>query len=160
MFGHYLTVAFRNFARYRLHTAVSVVVLTLGLTCFLAAYLVVSYLTSYEHKFANGKRTVVVFQGMHGPKIGFDWPQYPYSSVLLSDHLALDVPELETVARYRPIGGTSVTVDGEQKPVRSAVADSKLLTIFGFDVVSGDAGTGLVGGNAVITAIAAQSLFG
>ena len=36
MFGHYLTVALRNLARYRLHTAVSVLVLTLGLTCFLA----------------------------------------------------------------------------------------------------------------------------
>jgi hypothetical protein len=38
--AHYLTVALRNLARHRLHTAVSILVLVLGLTWFLAAYLV------------------------------------------------------------------------------------------------------------------------
>ena len=138
MFGHYLTVALRNIARYRLHTAVSVVVLTLGLTCFVAAYLVVSYLTSYDRQFPNADRSVVIFQGMHGPKFGFEWPSYPYSSVLLGEQLALDVPELPAVARYRTIGA-SLSFDGEQKPGRGiALAEPKFLTIFPFEAVAGD----------------------
>src|SRR5262245_46741288 len=112
MLGHYFTVALRNLARYRLHTAVSIVVLTLGLTCFLAAYLFVSYLRGYDRHFANANRTYVVFQGMHGPKIGFDWPSYPFSSVLLAEQLAADVPELEAVARTRGINAF-VAGDGQ-----------------------------------------------
>ena len=136
MLGHYLAVALRNIVRYRLHTAVSVVVLTLGLTCFLAAYLVVSYLTSYDRDFPNTDRSIVVFQAMHGPKFGLEWPSYPYSSVLLGEQLALDVPELAAVARYRPIGA-SVTVDGEQKPRLSiALAEPKFLSIFPFPTKS------------------------
>jgi putative ABC transport system permease protein len=160
MFGHYLTVALRNFARYRLHTAVSVVVLTLGLTCFLAAYLVVSYLKSYDRDFPNANRSVVIFQGMHGTKTGFDWPSYPYSSVLLAEQLALDVPELPAVARYRTISA-SLSVDGEQKARRGvALAEPKFLTIFPFEIVAGDLDAGLVGHGAIITADAAQAMFG
>ncbi|HUO66550.1 MAG TPA: ABC transporter permease, partial [Gammaproteobacteria bacterium] len=160
MVGHYVTVALRNFARYRLHTAISVVVLTLGLTCFIAGYLVVSYLRNYDTHFPNADRAVVVFQGMHGPKNGFDWPSYPYSSVLLAEQIALDVPELPAVVRYRPIGA-SMSVDGEQKPVFGvALAEPKFLTIFPFEVVAGDLGAALVGHNAIITAAAAQALFG
>jgi putative ABC transport system permease protein len=160
MLGHYLTVALRNFARYRLHTAVSVVVLTLGLTCFIAGYLVVGYLRSYDRHFPTADRSVVVFQGMHGPKIGFDWPSYPYSSVLLAEQLALDVPELQAVARYRSIGA-SVSVDGEQKPrIGVALAEPQFLSIFPFETVAGDLGAALVGHNAIITASAAHALFG
>ncbi len=160
MFGHYLTVALRNLARYRLHSAVSVIVLTLGLTCFLAAYLVVSYLTSYDRQFPNADRSVVIFQSMHGPKFGLEWPSYPYSSVLLGEQLALDVPELTAVARYRTIGA-SVSVDGEQEPrIGIALAEPKFLTIFPFETVAGDLGAGLVGHNAIITAGAAQAMFG
>jgi len=159
MLGHYLTVALRNIVRYRLHTAVSVVVLTLGLTCFVAGYLAVSYLRSYDRHFPTADRSVVVFQGMHGPKIGFDWPSYPASSVLLAEQLALDVPELPAVARYRMING-SIAVNGEQKPYAVALAEPKFLTIFPFETVAGDLGAGLVGHNAIITARAAQSVFG
>lgn len=159
MLAHYLKIALRNLARHRLHTAVSVVVLTLGLTCFLAAYLVVSYLRSYDRHFANADRSYVVFQGMHGPKIGFEWPSYPFSSVLLAEQLAADVPELEAVARMRWLNGF-VAVAGEVRPRRIAVAEPKLLTIFDFDVVAGDLRDALVGRNAVITASAAQALLG
>jgi len=160
MLGHYLTVALRNIVRYRLHTAVSVVVLTLGLTCFLAAYLVVSYLTSYDRDFPNADRSIVVFQAMHGPKFGLEWPSYPYSSVLLGEQLALDVPELAAVARYRPIGA-SVTVDGEQKPrLGIALAEPPFLSIFPFPTVAGDLGAALVGHNAIVTAGAARQMFG
>ena len=115
MFGHYLTVALRNLACYRLHSAVSVIVLTLGLTCFLAAYLVVSYLTSYDRQFPNADRSVVIFQGMHGPKFGLGVAVVSVQLRSAWEQLALDVPELTAVARYRTIGA-SVSVDGEQKP--------------------------------------------
>ncbi|HEX5047201.1 MAG TPA: FtsX-like permease family protein [Gammaproteobacteria bacterium] len=160
MLGHYFTVALRNLARYRLHTAVSVVVLALGLTCFLAAYLFVSYLQSYDRHFAHADRSYVIFQGMHGAKVGFDWPSYPFSSDLLAAQLALDLPELEAVARYRPVALSPVDVDGTPKPRRVAVAEPGLLTIFGFGVVAGDLRDALVGRNAVVTAGAAQALFG
>ena len=160
MLGHYLTVTLRNLGRHRLHTAVSVLVLMLGLTCFLAAYLAVSYLTNYDRRFANADRSYVVFQGMHGSKISFDWPSYPFSSVLLAAQLEADVPELEAVARYRALGNLTVTVDSELKPRRMAVAEPGLLAIFGFDVVAGDLRDALVGRNAIVTAGAAQALFG
>ncbi|HET8697483.1 MAG TPA: FtsX-like permease family protein, partial [Gammaproteobacteria bacterium] len=159
MLAHYLKVALRNLARYRLHTAVSVLILALGLTCFLTAYLVVSYLRGYDRHFANADRSYVIFQGMHGPKIGFDWPSYPYSSVLLAEQLAADVPELEAVARYRVFGGV-VDTDRDRRTRRLAAAEPALLEIFDFDVVAGDLRNALIGSNAIATASAAQALFG
>ncbi|HET8698550.1 MAG TPA: FtsX-like permease family protein [Gammaproteobacteria bacterium] len=159
MLSHYFKIAVRNLARHRLHTGVSVVVLALGLACFLAAYLAVSYLRGYDRHFVNADRSYVIFQGMHGAKNGFDFPSYPFSSVLLAEQLAADVPELEAVARYRQFGG-SVIVDGETQQRPMAAAEPKFLEIFDFQVVAGDLRAALVGRNAIITAGAAQVLFG
>ena len=41
MFGNYLAIALRTFRRRPLTTAVNVIALALGLTCFVAAYAVI-----------------------------------------------------------------------------------------------------------------------
>src|SRR5690606_8992659 len=110
MMAHYLAVALRAFGKHRAHTAVSVGVLALGLSCFLAAYLVVSHLRGYDRHFANGERIQVVFQAMEGPLVGFFWPFTPRSSYLLADLLRLEAPELDAVARLRSGSQTFVTI--------------------------------------------------
>ena len=161
MLRHYVTVALRGFVKYRLHSAVSVAVLALGLTCFIAAYLFVSYLRSYDRHFVNAERIHVIFQGMEGPSMGFSWPSYPASSYLLGEQLALDVPELDAVARYRTANGAFVTIDGDSKTRRIGYAEPAFLDIFDFQTLTGDLDGALAQPqSAVITASAAESLFG
>jgi hypothetical protein len=64
---------------------------------------------------------------MHGAKIGFDWPSHAFSLALVAEQLALDVPELSAVARYRVIGLLPVIVDAEQQQRRIALADPSFL---------------------------------
>lgn len=161
MMAHYLAVALRAFAKHRAHTAVSVGVLALGLSCFLAAYLVVSHLRSYDRHFANGDRIQVIFQAMEGPLLGFSWPFTPRSSYLLADLLRLDVPELDAVARLRSGNQTFVTVDGEARRQIVGYVDRPFLEIIDFPVVAGELQGALDSpASAIMTARAAESLFG
>lgn len=159
MLRHYLTVALRGLVRYRLHSVVSIAVLALGLVCFIAAYLVVSDLRSYDRHFSNAERIHVIYQGMEGPTIS--WTSWPMSSYLLGEQIALDAPDLHAVARYRSVNGAFVTVDGESRTRRVACAETAFLEIFDFVTLAGEAEALFAQPkNAIITASAAESLFG
>jgi hypothetical protein len=51
-----------------------VVVLTLGLVCFIATYLFVSYLHSFDRSFANVDRAYVITQTIRAESSGIDPP--------------------------------------------------------------------------------------
>ena len=60
MLGHYILVAFRNFRRSPVATAINVLALALGLTCFVVAYAVVQYWGHAESHFAKADRTYAI----------------------------------------------------------------------------------------------------
>ncbi len=160
VFVHYLTVAVRSFMRERLHTVASVAVLALGILCFTAAYLVVSYLHNYDRHFVNADRTLVIFQALRSSRFGLDYPSVPASATLLGPQLALDVPELESVARYRRGGNIRMALAGESRPFNVSYAEPSFLNIFDFKVVAGNLAGALSGRNAIVTTSAAERLFG
>jgi hypothetical protein len=108
---HYLVVAIRNLARQRLHSALSILVLALGLTCFLAASLFALYLDSFERGFAKHDRTYVLYQNSSWPQIGYHAPLGHQSGFALADQLAIEIPELEAVAR-QVVLAASLSADG------------------------------------------------
>ena len=70
MLAHDFTIALRRFARQRFHTAVGVAVLTVGLVCFIAANLFVSYVRGYDRHWPNADRIYVVAERMRAPQFG------------------------------------------------------------------------------------------
>lgn len=161
MLRHYLAVALRGFARSRLPSAVGVGVLALGGVCFVAAYLFVSHLRSYDRHFANAGRFYVIMQSIEVPASGMSVPLAPGSALPLAEQLKLDVPELEAVARYAFGGQSFVTVDGEASYQRIAYAEPAFLEIFDFATLAGDSSAALdTPRSAIITEHTAERLFG
>ncbi|HET7133267.1 MAG TPA: ABC transporter permease, partial [Gammaproteobacteria bacterium] len=165
MLHHYLRFALRAFARQKLHACLAVAVLTLGLTCFLGAAVIVLFVNSYDAQFGGANRLVAVYQSLAFP------PGAPASMVQgtdedLKQQLEVAAPELAAVARLAlqglPAGGTAA-VDGGVPQARSiGFADPAWAEMFGLAAVAGDAPAVVLAQprGAIVTEDAARRLFG
>src|SRR5262245_19664453 len=99
-----VTVALRRVAHQRFYNALNVLALAFGLVCFIATYLLVSYVRGYDRQFANVDRTFVIGQSIRAESQGIDVPFGVNSALHLAENLRLDVPELAAVARMQPTG--------------------------------------------------------
>jgi putative ABC transport system permease protein len=138
---------------------VGIVVLTLGLVCFMTTYLFVSYIHGYERNFANVDRTYVIAQSIVSESNGLDVPFRTGSALRLGEHLRLDVPELDAVARLHRTF-TSVAANSQAAARTVAYVEAPFFEIFNFVSVAGELDTAAMPRMAVITESAAQSLFG
>jgi putative ABC transport system permease protein len=158
MLAHYLTIALRAFGRYKLHSALGVLSLAIGLWAFVAAYSFVTYVYSFESGFAKSERIYALYQALSFPN-GFSLPLAPMTSEALAEHVRTEFPDLEAVARATEFGAV-VSVGGDDSFKTLFAADPALLDIFDFPFVRGDAHNALAPGGVVITEQAARELFG
>jgi putative ABC transport system permease protein len=159
--SHYLAVALRNFARYPLHTGLTIAVLALGLVCFIAAALFVLHLDSFDRQFPSSDRIYVVYQSSEWPANGVSMALAPSAALPVAEQLKIDIPELAGVARFL-LSGAMVSVDEAEATFRRvAYVDADWLDIFQLDVVAGDANGALARPRtAIVTQEAATQLFG
>ena len=105
MLKHDLIIALRRLMRQRFHTAVGVAVLALGLMCFLAANLFVSYVRNYDRHWHDADRIYVVAERMRAIDFGLSAVFDSRSDAPIAEHLRLEVPELAAVARLAQRSG-------------------------------------------------------
>jgi len=159
MLRHDLAIAVRRIASRPSYSTLCAAVLALGILCFLAAYVFVSYLRSYDHNFANHARTYVISQSVQ--TAARQTPLFMnYSALPLADHLRADFPDLTAVARYSlrlmPVG-----VGPEATQRRVGYAEPAFFEIFDFTPIAGDLRGALSEPRSVVlTKDTAQSLFG
>jgi putative ABC transport system permease protein len=160
MLAHDLTIALRRFARQRFHTAVGVVVLTLGLICFVAANLFVSYVRNYDGHWQNADRIYVVVERLRAPELGVTPSFDTGTAPPVAELLRVEAPELAAVARL--YGLPQVVAVGDRRvPLSVAYAESQFTQIFDLTALAGEARQPLaVPRSAVITQRAAERLFG
>jgi putative ABC transport system permease protein len=158
MLRHDLAVATRRIAAERLYSALGVVVLTLGIACFLAAYVFVSYIHSYDHNFAKVDRTYVVAQSLR-PRTGDAGPFFSNSAYPLADYLRAEFTDFDAVARYAvrmlPIG-----VGPDRSDRRIGYAEAAFKDIFDFTQIAGDIHALSEPRSALITESTARNMFG
>jgi len=160
MLVHDLTIALRRFARQRFHTAVGVAVLTLGLVCFVASNLVVSYVHNYDRHWQNADRIYVVVQRLRAPEFGVTPSFDTGTAPPIAELLRVDAPELEAVARLYGLPQV-VAVDDRRMPLSVAYAEPQFTEIFDLTALAGDLQQPLaMPRSAVITQRAAERLFG
>ncbi len=161
MLKHHLIVAFRNLARQRLHSVLSILVLALGLTCFLAAALAKLHLGSYDRQFAKSERIYVIYQSATWPQVGYRLAPGRTSAAGIAEKLAIEIPELEAVARQMMLGA-AVSADGRSARYHSlAGTDPAWADMFELRAVAGDARGALERQAAVVlTTGVASELFG
>jgi hypothetical protein len=160
MLRHYLVVSLRNLRRAPFVSAIKLLVLALGLTCFVIAFSLVSYWDQAERGFAKADRTYILTTRITLSD-GSDTGWQPRLDQRDFEKLKVQFPEFETLSRARA-GGVMPMAAGERKArLHASYADPEFLEIFDLPFVAGDARAALAApGSAVLTVDAAQRLFG
>jgi putative ABC transport system permease protein len=77
MLSNYLKIAYRTLLRYKAYTALNVLGLTLGLTCAILIYMLVSYHLSFDRYHKNADRVVRIVSYFNTPDGDFYTPGVP-----------------------------------------------------------------------------------
>jgi putative ABC transport system permease protein len=118
------------------------------------------YLRSGERQFAKSDRIHVVYQSMALP-FGVSIPLSPMSSAPLAELLAMEYPVLDAVARAVFSERTLISAEGRTSRLEVVAADPAFLEIFDLPFRTLASANPLTEpGGAIITAAAAEALFG
>ena len=159
MLKNYLKTAWRNIEKHKVHAAVNVLGLAVGLAFFILIGLYVRHELGYDGFHENGDRICRVEQVLaheSGTEATAGCPT-PLSGVLPAE-----IPEIESVTRVIVFGTrTLMTADGRKfDGVRTLAVDPEFLRIFSFGLVRGDGTSALAEPHAiVITETQARRMF-
>jgi putative ABC transport system permease protein len=160
MLKHDLTMALRRFARHRFHTAVGVLVLVLGLVCFIAANLFVSYIRNHDSHWPNVERIYVVAERLRAADYGVTPSFDTGSDAPIADLLRAEAPDLAAVARLHP-ARQLFAIDDRRVPFAVAYVEPKFTEIFELTALAGDSRLALATpSSAIVTQRGAERLFG
>ena len=95
MFQNYLKIAYRTLLRYKAYTALNVLGLTLGMTCAILIYMMVSFHLSFDGFHKNTDRVVRIVSYFHSSEGEFYTPGVPAP---LGDAARTEIPPLEKVS--------------------------------------------------------------
>lgn len=159
MFKSYLKITIRNLQRYKEYSAINILGLAVGLTCFLLISVYVRHELTYDRFHEKAERIYRI-----GVKIerGDLVRRMAWSQVPLGPALHADFPETEHVVRFwrasRPV------VLHEQNAFREKkfyFTDAEVFEVFSFQLLAGNPGTALASPNSVVlTESTALRLFG
>jgi putative ABC transport system permease protein len=159
MIKNYFKVAWRSFLRNKMHTAINVSGIAIGVAAFWLIFLYVADEISYDRYNANADRIVRVVQ--HTKWNGNDLHQVP-TSAPFAGALKESFPEIEEAVRIDLEGGGVITAPGKKIKQDDVIfADNSLLKIFSYDFLYGSSKNALeLPKTIVITESLANKLFG
>ena len=153
--------ALRHFHRHRLTTAINVVCLALGLSCFLLVYALTAHFGASDRHFEKSERTYVITQKLFWGGSDLSAPTAPNTTWPVAKYLRSDFPELEAVARVSKGREMPAAADGRKEFLNVAFAEPAFLDIFDFRLLEGDRRNALRQPRSVLlTEQAALRLFG
>ena len=162
MIRHYLLVAFRNFRHAPVSTVISVFGLSIGLICFVGAYVVTNYVHSFEQGFPNSDRIYTISQETLISGSEFGSGGLPITAQPVTKYLRADFPELEAVAYTvfaQEFGVKTGTGDKSFRQIQ--FAEPEFLDIFQLPFVARIDGNPLARPHsAIIRREAAEQMFG
>ncbi|MDF1624002.1 MAG: ABC transporter permease [Pseudohongiella nitratireducens] len=163
MLKHYLLAAWLSFRHNTISSISNILMLSLGLTCFIFTFSLTEYWNNAESHFPNADRTLVIgsqWQLADGSASG--GVNLPLSPHHLRGYLESDFPQLESVARVLFINqDTPVRTKNTTQRLRTFAADPEFLDIFNLPFAQGGYSNALQSPNsAVITHDTAIKLFG
>lgn len=164
MLRHYWLLALRSVRRAPLASAVNMVVLAVGVACFLTAYAYTKFWQSSERYFTNADRIYALSQVVTRPGTTAPVLQ-PFTSTQVAELMKADFPALENVARAIGVndvnGETSVSTGERALRLTGYAVDPEFLRIFALPFLAGDSQSALdMPGSVVLTKESAARLFG
>ena len=133
MIRHYITIASRNFIKYKLQTLISVIGLAIGLVCFTYGMKWLEYETSYDGFYPKSKQMHTLY-GIN-KQTGKKERKLP---LVLARKLKQDFPEIkETALVYGNFGSTFKYNDQILEDPEEIFIDNNFFTLFPRKVLSG-----------------------
>ena len=133
MIRHYITIASRNFIKYKLQTLISVIGLAIGLVCFTYGMKWLEYETSYDGFYPKSKQMYTLYGINKQP--GKKERKLP---LVLARKLKQDFPEIkETALVYGNFGSTFKYNDQILEDPEEIFIDNNFFTLFPRKVLSG-----------------------
>ncbi|WP_026954480.1 ABC transporter permease [Algoriphagus vanfongensis] len=158
MLKNYLKIALRNLLKYKLHTGINIIGLTLGLGVSILIFFFVQFESSYD-KFHTEKDQIFRLRRFEG---GEGEGSFSYSTpIITAPTFASEFPQVEAVTRY--IGGASQAYLDESTTQNQNyfLVSADFLKIFDFELLRGDRNQVLQEKfGVVITESCAQKYFG
>ena len=162
MITHYLKIAFRNLLKYKMQTAISVVGLAVGFTCFALSAIWIHYEMTYDHFHEDAGQLHIVRMKDNGTfarnGLSFATP-YPFAQYL-KDNFAEVKSACPIQGGY---GSSDYTAEGRTHKMQELRLDSAAFTVFNIQLLEGSNDFMLRNGDraqAAITRRAAQRMFG
>lgn len=143
MIRNYVTIALRNIRRNISYTAINIAGLSLGITCSLVLFLLISFLTSFDNYHANGDRIYRFVTSADWGREEFDYT--PGVAAPFPDAVRSDIAGIESVLFISGVWGPLVSVEengerrifGEEGAI--AYTDSTYFHFFNRPLLSGGA---------------------
>ena len=133
MLRSYLTVTLRNLSRHRLHSAISVFSLAVGMAAGIIALVFIQHEVSFDRFHDDvGRLFRVLRQRGEGDRLNVRWT----TSGALARALESDFPQIEAASRSR-MYHVNVRVDEQTFTLRQTHVDEQFLTLFEFPFVRG-----------------------
>lgn len=164
MFKNYLKIAFRQLLKHKGYSAINILGLAIGISCFVLILLYVQDELSYDRYHSKSDRIYRIAEIIEGAEESSSMP-FPVGETLLAEY-----PDyVQTSTRFfnmqAPSVGISYEPDGGE-PVRFSerrffFTDSTLFDVFDFELLQGDPTTALAAPNTVlVTESTARKYFG
>ena len=160
MIANHFKLIGRSLILSKFTTAASILVLSMGIVSFIAAFAVIDYWRKGETQFENADRIYVMTKDIAPLDGGSRTGAVPQVPMQLAEYVRAEFPELEAVARG--LHDVDVAVSATDRSIRldRLTADSEFLEIFDLPFVAGDPQDALRPGSVVLTQQAAEQLFG
>ena len=141
MIRNYLKIAFRNFYKQKLYTAINITCLVLGMSCFMLIMLYVIYELSFDRYHEKANRIYRIARSSDTDYMGRKGRAL--TPPPLAPQIVEEFPEVESAARFTR---TSVQVKKDDMKFFETLffADSETFNIFSLPLVEGDLKVALV----------------
>ncbi|MCU0467927.1 MAG: ABC transporter permease [Arcicella sp.] len=121
MLRNYLKIAYRTLLRYKAYTTLNVLGLTLGLTCAILIYMMVSFHLSFDRYHKNADRVVRIVSYFNTPDGEFYTPGVPAP---LGDAARAEIAPLEKVAMVYNEGSVTLALMENGVPTKKFKEDN------------------------------------
>jgi len=159
MIKNYILVSVRSLAKNKVHTAINLIGLAVGIACCMLIWLYVSHQLSYDTKITDGDRIYRLATDAFPPGSPVD--AFATSAPVAAQTLRDEVSEFELIGRMQNWGPAVRHNDTYYYDDRKHFTDTEFLKIFDIQFIEGDRETALESPRSVvITQDMAQKYFG
>ena len=156
MLRNYLTVAIRNLVKYRLYSLTNVIGMGIGMASCMLIVLFIQDELGYDRIFANSDRIYAVVRETRHLNGGISFSRE--TSGALAEAMIDELPEIEQVTKYWPLGGW-VRRGERGRRASQFIVEPDFLTFFSYPLLQGDRESALLKPHsAVITPEIAKAL--